>query len=134
MPGRTEARTLFIGTSQFADNCPAFRLNTNQVDMVNGDATIPTSEATSQQIRVHGFSVLASKTETGTIRVCSPAVLIEWPHSRLLRTTRMTLLLHGSLDTRAAPSTAPAAAVNTVKMRAVSVTGRAESSVARPSI
>jgi uncharacterized protein (DUF983 family) len=53
--------TLFIGTTQFVDNCPAYGWNATQVDMYRPDALSALRPLNERSIRVHGLLVRSSK-------------------------------------------------------------------------
>jgi hypothetical protein len=59
--------TLFIGTTQFVDSCPAYGSNTTQVDLYKADALSVVLPRSHRTLRVHGLSVLSSKTGTGNL-------------------------------------------------------------------
>jgi hypothetical protein len=63
-PDGQKPGTLFIGPPPFGADCPEFGSNSNLVSIIRSDA-LPANLPTSQrQIRVHGLSVLSSKTGT----------------------------------------------------------------------
>lgn len=66
-PDGQKPGTLFIGTPQFAANCPEFGSNSSQVRIFTSDATPANLPADQRNIRVHGLSVLSSKSEAGVL-------------------------------------------------------------------
>lgn len=71
-PDGSKPGTLFIGTSQFVDNCPSYRSDTNQVDMFRSSTSAPSSGGSggvTHEIRVHGLSVKSTRTYAGMVWV-----------------------------------------------------------------
>lgn len=70
-PAGNKPGTLFIGTSRFVDNCPSHGSKTNQVDMFRSTSPVPSggSEGEPLELRVHGLSVMSTKTYAGLIWV-----------------------------------------------------------------
>ncbi len=65
-PDGRKPGTLFIGASEFLDNCPMIPSNANLIAMSKATAPIPTSAAKPpQQTRVHGLSALSRSNGTG---------------------------------------------------------------------
>lgn len=71
-PDGSKPGTLFIGTSQFVDNCPSYGSDTSQVDMFRSSTPAAPSGGGgggTHEIRVHRLSVMSTKTYAGQIWV-----------------------------------------------------------------
>jgi hypothetical protein len=66
-PDGQKPGTLFIGTPQFGTNCPEFGSKSSQVRIFSSDAIPASLPADQRSIRVHGLSVLSSKSEAGIL-------------------------------------------------------------------